>query len=193
MTGIDLDRVSEVEQPVERMEQLLRSLARFDGQIRSGRISDEERVAREHEPGLGSAREVAHDDAAMLWTMAWRVQTARDHVAQGDFIPVLDRVVRVGGLRCGVNRDRDAELESQSPVARHMVCVRMRLEDAHDPDTPLGRLVDVLLDRERRIDDYGGAGSLVSDEIGSAAEIVVDELREDHVAGDASTACRYRS
>jgi hypothetical protein len=52
--------------------------------------------------------------------------------------------------------------------------------------------VDVLLDRVRGIDDDRDAGVLVADEIRRAAEIIVDELLEQHV-GDASTGHGYIS
>ncbi len=42
--------------------------------------------------------------------------------------------------------------------------------------------LEVLLDRERRVDYDGGPGPFVSDEVGSTTEVVVDELREDHDA-----------
>ena len=55
--------------------------------------------------------------------------------------------------------------------------------DAHDADVaPLG-LLEVLLDREGRVDDDRLAGSRIADEIGGTPERVVDELREDHGRG----------
>ena len=53
----------------------------------------------------------------------------------------------------------------------------MCLEHAHDPHARGRGGVEVLLDREGRIDDDRLAG--VADEV-RAAEIVVDELPKDH-------------
>jgi hypothetical protein len=53
-------------------------------------------------------------------------------------------------------------------------------------------LVEILLDRQRRIDDDRDSLVLVADEIRGTSEIVVDELREEHV-GDASTGHGYFS
>ena len=39
--------------------------------------------------------------------------------------------------------------------------------------------VAVLLDRERRVDDHGGAGVPVADEVRGTTEVVVDELPEE--------------
>ena len=50
------------------------------------------------------------------------------------------------------------------------------------PDAAPLRLLEVLLDRVRRVDDDGVPGRLVADEVRGAAEVVVDELREDHDA-----------
>jgi hypothetical protein len=65
-------------------------------------------------------------------------------------------------------------------MAREMVGMSMGLHDPDDADVPPLRLLEVLLDRERGIDDDGLAGSRIADEIGSTPERVVDELREDH-------------
>jgi hypothetical protein len=74
-----------------------------------------------------------------------------------------------------------------------MIRVRMGLDRPHDLDAPPVGLVEVLFDRVRRIHDHGDSGVLVTDEVGGAAEVVVDELREDHGARDGSTLCRYFS
>ena len=53
---------------------------------------------------------------------------------------------------------RDAVLEREPPVPGEVVGVRVRLDRADDADVaPLG-LVEVLLDREGRIDDDRVAG-----------------------------------
>ena len=53
---------------------------------------------------------------------------------------------------------------------------------------PLG-LVEVLLDRVGRVDDDRLARVLVADQVGSAAEVVVDELAEQH-SGEANSGSR---
>src|SRR5581483_268857 len=63
-----------------------------------------------------------------------------------------------------------------------MVGVRVRLEHAHELHAAPLAFLEVLLDRERRVDDRGDMRMLVADEIRRAAEIVVDELREQHAA-----------
>ena len=74
-------------------------------------------------------------------------------------------------------------LEREPPVPREMVGVRVRLDDADDANAaPLG-LLEVLLDREGRVDDDGLAGSRIADEVGGTPERVVDELGEDHGRG----------
>ena len=79
--------------------------------------------------------------------------------------------------------DRQAVLEREPPVPGDVVGVRVRLEDAHDPHVVPRRLLEVLLDRVGGVDDDRLARVLVTDEVGGAAEIVVDELPEQHVAG----------
>ena len=52
MPGEHLDAVVELEKAVERVEQALGAFLGPDREVRTGRVSDEERVAREDEPGL---------------------------------------------------------------------------------------------------------------------------------------------
>ena len=76
--------------------------------------------------------------------------------------------------------DGQAVLEREPPVPREVVGVRVGLEHGDQADAvPLG-LLEVLLDRVGRVDDDGDACLLVSDQVGRAAEIRVDELREQH-------------
>ena len=78
-------------------------------------------------------------------------------------------------------------------MAREMVGMGVRLHDPDDADVPPLGLLEVLLDREGRIDDDGLAGTRIADEVGSTPERVVDELREDQAARDRSSGCRYFS
>jgi hypothetical protein len=56
----------------------------------------------------------------------------------------------------------------------------MGLEDTHDPDAGVFGRLEVLLDGVGGIDDERLAPTGVTDQIGGAAEIVVDELAEQH-------------
>ena len=64
-----------------------------------------------------------------------------------------------------------------------MVGVRVRLEHTHDAHVALLGLREVPLDRVGGIDDHGLTRGLVADQVGRAAEIVVDELAEKHEGG----------
>ena len=193
MAGIDLDAVAELDQAAKRVEEALGALARLDREVRSGRVPDEERVAGQHEPGIRPSRAVDDGETAVLGPVAGCVDAAEHDVADGDLVAVLHRIVRILRLGRGVDAHRDAVLERQPAVAGEVVCMGVRLDRSHDANAAMLRLDEVLLDREGRIHDDRGSRALVADEVGGAAEVVVDELREDHVADDASTASRYRS
>ena len=75
---------------------------------------------------------------------------------------------------------RKVVLERQSAVARDVIRMGMRLEDAHEARLLLRRLGEVLLDCVGRVDDDRRPRGLVSDQVGRAAEIVIDELPELH-------------
>ena len=114
------------------------------------------------------------------WPGVW-IDAERDR-ADLDLVAVAHRVVRIVDAGVGVHADRDAVLEREPAVPRDVVGVRVRLDRAHDPEAaPLG-LLEHRLDRVRRIDDDGDAGLLVTDEVTRAAQVVVQELVEDHGA-----------
>ena len=74
-------------------------------------------------------------------------------------------------------------LERKAAVPRDVVGMGVRLEHADDPNAePLG-LVEILLDRVRRVDEQRFARRFVSDEVRGAPEVVVDELPEEHRCG----------
>ena len=102
--------------------------------------------------------------------MAGRVNAAKDDVAERDFRPS-----GIGSLgERGVGRRADAHwdpvLEREPPVSGEVVGVRMRLDRADDVDVALRGLLEVLLDREGRIDDDRVTGTGIADEVGGAAE-----------------------
>ena len=55
--------------------------------------------------------------------------------------------------------------QREAPVARQVISVRVRLDRANDPDAAPLRLLEVLLDREGRVDDDGGFRIRVADEV----------------------------
>ena len=116
----------------------------------------------------------------MLGAVAGSVDHPEGDVAQHHLLPVLERIVLVSGLRRRMDRDRDSMRQRQTPVSRDVVGVRVRLERARDLHALLLGRCEVLLDRVGGIDDNRLLRLLIADEIRRAAEIVVDELPEDH-------------
>src|SRR6266480_5928920 len=79
-----------------------------------------------------------------------------------------------------MNEDGRTVLKRQAPMSGDVIGVRVRLEDVRDPNVPLLGLFEVRLDRVCRIDDHGLTRGLVADQVGRAAEIVIDELPKLH-------------
>ena len=129
----------------------------------------------------------------MLGPMAGRVNAAQDDLAEGDLVPVVHRVVRELGLGGRMDTDGKRVLEREPPVAGDVVGVRVSFDHTRDLDAAAVSLLEVLLDRVGGIHDRGRAGVLVADEVRRAAEVVVDELGEDHSAPEGSTGSRYFS
>ena len=113
------------------------------------------------------------------------------HRADLHDVAVGERGERVLGLGERVDRDGEAVLEREPAVPRQVVGVRVRLEHPPDLDARLGRGLEVLLDRERRVDDDGVTGGRVADEIRATAQVLIDELPEQHVPERTSAAGRF--
>ena len=156
---------------------------RLDGEVGSGRVADEERVAREHEPRLVRTCRVDHGETAVLGPVSRRVDRPDPDGSHLELGSIRERVVRIVDLRSGVDAHRHVVLEREAAVPGDVIGVRVGLERAHDSHVePLGLPQDGL-DRERRIDDDRLTGLLAADEVRGTAEVVVDELREQHGAG----------
>ena len=176
----DLDAVGELEQSLKTRVELAGPVDGLDRQVRPGGVADEERVAREDEPRLFGPGPVDDCKATVLGAVAGSVDHPEGDVAQHHLLPVLERIVLVSGLRRRMDRDRDSMRQRQTPVSRDVVGVRVRLERARDLHALLLGRCEVLLDRVGGIDDNRLLRLLIADEIRRAAEIVVDELPEDH-------------
>ena len=61
-----------------------------------------------------------------------------------------------------------------------VIGVGVRLQHAHDADARLFNRLEVLLDRVRGVDQERLPLAGVADQVGGAAEIVVDELAKQH-------------
>jgi hypothetical protein len=121
------------------------------------------------------------------------VDAPQHDLARRDLVAVLQRVVRVRGLGCGVNAHRNAVLQCEPPVAGKVIRMRVRLESPDYPHLPSRSFLEVLLYREGRVGDDSRSGSRIADEIRRATEGVIDELREDHGGRDRSSRARYFS
>ena len=129
--GHDADVVGQLEQPVEAVEEPLGAVACVDGEVGAGGGADEQRVA-------GQER-VAGEKAAVLRAMARCVDRPHRDAADGDLVPVGQRLVRVGHARIAVDCDGQSLLEREAAVAGDVVGVRVGLEDARDTQAPRAR------------------------------------------------------
>ena len=182
MPGVDLDAVRELQQAMQAVEQTLGALVGLDRQVGPRSVPDEQRVPGQQEPRLLGTCPVGDRETAVLGPVPRRVHHVEPHAADVDRLPVGERFEGVRGLCEGVDRDGHAVLEREASVSGDVVRVRVGLEDADDPHVATRRLLEVLLDRVGRVDDDGIARVLVPDQVRRAAEIVVDELREQHSA-----------
>ena len=118
------------------------------------------------------------------------MQDADAERADQHLLAVLDRIERVLRLGEWVHRNGHAVLERQPPVPGDVVGVGVRLQHPHDAEARALRLLQIRLDRVGGVYHGRLAALLVADQVGRAAEIVVDALEKDHCTTDANSACR---
>ena len=182
MPGVDLGLVRQPGKPLQRLEEALGAFARLDSEIRPCGIADQQRVA---------GQQVACDEKArMLGPVAGGMHHLHGQRADGDLVAVLECVARVGDVGERVDRDACVVLEREASVAGDVVGVVVGLEHADDPHARLLGRGEQRLDRVGRVDGRCLAGRLVADQVGRAAEVVVHELLENHVASDATNVRR---
>ena len=159
---------------VERVEDAARALLLVDGEIGAGDIADEERVAREHRPGLVRAGRVDERERGVLGAVPRRVKRPDRQRAEFELPAVVDRLVVVVGVRRVMDVYRRAGGGDEAPVAGDVVGMVVGLQDVLDAHAEVAREPQVLVDVELGVDDRGDAGVRVADEVAGAAEVVVD-------------------
>ena len=166
------------------MKEPFRAFARLDRQVGSRSVADEEGVARENEP-------IVHDEGAVLRPVAGRVDHAYGHGTDLQLLAVLQRLG--GKLRLGHRMDgnRHSMLEREPSVPGDVIGVGVRLQHAHDADARFVSRLEVLLDRVRGVDQERLPLAGVADQVGGAAEIVVDELAKQHTRKLTPGAARF--
>ncbi len=147
----------------------MRAVGRLHGQVGPGDVVDEQRVAGQHRPGLVAAGGVDEREGTVLRPVAGRGEHADDERPDAQLVPVGELRVSLG-----------AGLRDQSRTPGDVVGVRVRLEHVLDLHADVAREAQVLVDLEARIHDRGDARVVVPDQVGGAAEVVVDDLAEDH-------------
>ncbi len=169
MAGHYLDAVRKRCQALQRPEQILRSLARLDREVRPCRIADEQRVAGEGDLAVD-------EEGAVLGAVPGRVQHLDPHRADIDDLPVLQRFEGEGRLCERMDCHWEPMFEREPAVSRDVVGVGVRLEHAFDADARLGGGRKHGFDLERRVDDDCDGRLLIPDQVTGAAQIIVDEL-----------------
>ena len=152
----------------------------LDRQVRPGHVADEQRVAGQHGPGIAAAAAVAEEEGGVLGAVAGRVHRLDRHRAQLAAPAVGERLVRVLGRRPARGRGSLPRSPGQPPVAGHVVGVVVGLEHVLDPHPVQAAQPQVGIDVPLRVDHRGDPATGVADQIGGAAEVLVEDLAEQH-------------
>src|SRR5205807_9208533 len=124
------------------------------------------------------ARGVDEREAGVLGPVARCVDRSNADGSQGELPAVVERLVLVVRRRLAVDVDRRAGRRGKAPVARHVVRVVVGLEDVLDLHPEVAAELEVLADLEARVHDRRLAGIEITDYVGGAPKVVMDDLTE---------------
>ena len=188
MPGPHLREVAESEEALHRGVQPARALLLVDREIGPGDIADEERVARDDEPGLRATALVRDQVGGVLGPVARRRERGDRDLPDPHRVPVGQRLVREVDARRGGDVDGRARRLRQPALAGDVVCVVVRLQHVRDREAVLLGEPEVVLDVPLRVDHDRLAP--VRDDVGSAAEVLVQHLAEEHCRADSTPLVR---
>ena len=162
---------------VEHVEGLI-----ADQQVRPADVPDEQRVARQHEPGFLAPRSIGDEIAGVLRRVSRRRQRLQPDTSR------IERLMRRQRRETVSNRRRVKEPMlgasdlGELPRARDEVGVDVRLEDLHDGHAEVGRLQHVEIDAEirNRIDDECFFRSRAAEQVRRLSEPLEAVLLEYH-------------
>ena len=157
-----------------------RALALLDRQVGARDVADEQRVAGQHRPGVAAAVSVAEQEGGVLGPVAGRVHRLDLDLPEAQPPAVGERLVRVLGVGQLVDVDRRARRPGEAAVSGDVVGVVVGLEHVLDPDAVQAAEPQVGLDRPLRVDHRRDARARVADQIGGAAQVLVQDLPKEH-------------
>jgi hypothetical protein len=178
----DLAGVRKHHQPLaEGTEDAPGALALVHREVGPRDVADEEAVAGQHGPGLAAAGAVDECERRVLRPVAGRVDRADGEPAQLELPSVVEGKVVVERLGVPVDVDAGSGGGHQAPVTGHVIGVVVGLEDVLDVDAEVAGELQIRVYVELGVDDRRNSGVLVADQVAGAAEVLVDELPEDHL------------
>jgi hypothetical protein len=181
VSRVDLHSIREGQKALSnRVEELSSPFTRLYGEVRPAHIAHEESIAREEEPGLLGARCIGDGEGDMLRAVARGMDYAQSDMTYVENVPIFELTVWVVYSCALVNADLGPG-KGELTVARHMVSMVVGLNNV--PDThpfTLGQL-QVGTHVPLGIDYQALARAGIAHQIGSTAQVVTDELFEEHL------------
>ncbi len=171
---------------MQRAIQVAGALLGLDREVRARDVADEQRVAGEHGHRL-TAGAGPDQEGGVLGPVARGVHGLDLDLAEAQDPAVVERFVGVLGVGEPVDVDRGAGRAGEPSVPGNVVGVVVGLEHVLDSNPVQSGKVEVWLDVPLRVDDRGDPLADVAHQVGSAAEVLVNDLPEEHRRVDLRT------
>ncbi|MBM3633979.1 MAG: hypothetical protein FJW99_01605 [Actinobacteria bacterium] len=149
------EAVGQVHEAPDAAVPVLRALHGVHGQAGPPDVPHEQRIAREHRPGLGAAAGVDEQQPDVLGPMARQVQRLQAHLAKIDHRAVVERLARElrADQRAQVHGGAGGLVQATPPG--HVIGGRGGLDDVRDAHAPAARRLEVRGDVPPRVDHRG--------------------------------------
>lgn len=188
-----LHEAFELFQLAQGTEQAPRALLGLDGEVRAGKVSDEERVPGEQDPGLLAPACVLQGEREVLGPVAGGGHGPDPRLSDLDHVALFERLVLVPDAGVFGDVDLRPGRFHETPLAGEVVGVVVGLYDVGDPKPVLLGYLEVLPYLPLRV--YDRRLAAVGDDVGRAAQVLVQDFSEKH--GDqplaSSSTTRVRS
>ena len=152
-------------------------------QVGAAHVADEQGVAGENGLRVGiCGRAVVNDDGDRFGCVAGGFQYFQAHAAEFESVAIAVRNKRVRRFGGGAEMDGCADAIAQLQMPGDEIGVEMGQEYVLDLQGMLRREGNIVIRVALRVDDDGGTGLLVADDVRGVGEAGKIELLEDHEA-----------
>ncbi len=189
MAGIDLNPVGQRHQAPDARVLVACTFNGVNGEVRASDIAHEEGVSGEDGPRVIATGGVDTREARVLRAMPRQVDRLQANAPEVNHRAVGQWIMRELGICQGAHVHHGASGLMKAAAPRHVIGMCMGLDDVPNAHAVGGGGLQIRADVPLRVDDRHHAGVGVAHDIRRAAEVLVDDLPEEHCPSSREIRC----